>query len=195
MFNKRQFIFSAITFVCTSVGGVAMVLNHMQTQAYEKQAHLRAELVLQFAKASRTYTKKTLRPAVEQITDEMVFEAMSSTFVSNRIVSNFREKMPEYAYRQATINPLNLKNKADDYEADLVAQFDADRNLDSLSGYRTIDDKEYYYTATPIVVETKCLKCHDSVENVLATQPQIIERYGDEHGFDWTVGDVVAAQV
>ena len=195
MFSKRQFIITATIFVGTAVGGVALILNSMQTKAFESEAQNRANLVLQFAKASRTYTKETLRPAVEDQTDDMVFEAMSSTFVSNGIVNVFREKMPEYIYKQATLNPLNLNNKADDYEADLVAQFKDNPSLETLSGYRTVDHKEYYYTATPVLVEPKCLKCHDSAQKVLATQPEIIERYGSDHGFDWIVGDTVAAQI
>jgi len=112
-------------------------LNRKQTEAFEKEARNRSNMVLGFGQACRSYTKEVLRPAVEAHTDEMIFEAMSSTFVTNGVLSYFNEKMPEYSYRQPTINPLNLDNEANESERTFLEAFAADRDLQEVSGYRT----------------------------------------------------------
>jgi signal transduction histidine kinase/ActR/RegA family two-component response regulator len=192
MFAKQQFLLIALIFIVTVVGSVAILLDRFQRKAFETEAQNRAALVLQFGKASRAYTKQTLRPAVQAHSEEMIFEAMSSTFVTRGIFENFAKSMPEYRYRQATLNPLNLDNKADKYERTLVEKFQSNPNLNEDSGYRSIDGQEFYYTARPIRVEPKCLECHGDPAEVL---PAIVDRYGSTHGYNWAVGETAAAQI
>lgn len=195
MLTRTRFLLIALLFIAGVVGSFAFVLNAIQRESFESEAENRAHLVTQFGKASRAYTKETLRPAVEGHTDEMVFEAMSSTFVTRGIFEAFNKELPEYQYRQATRNPLNLDNKADAYEEGIIAEFEAQPEQEELTGFRSIDGEEYFYTARPIVAEAGCLKCHGSVESVRQTQGAIVEQYGTGHGFDWEVGEVVAAQM
>ena len=186
-----------LKFILVAVACLGLVMalggwhvNRLQTSAFERQARTRAEMVLSFGQACRRYVKEMLRPAVQEHTDEMVFEAMSATFATRAILELFNENMPEYSYNQPTLNPLNPTNRADEFEAALVRRFDADRDLQEVSGYRRLGGQEYYYTARPTVVERACLSCHGSPD---AAPAAVVERYGTEHGYDWPEGRVVSA--
>ncbi len=186
-----------VKFTVATVGCLAAVmaigawqLNTRMAAAFEAEARNRSGMVLSFGQACRKYTKQVLRPAVAERLDEMLFEAMSSTVVTSGILAFFNEDMPSYAYRQPTLNPLNLTNKADEFEASLLADFRADRSLGETSGYRVTNGEEQFYTARPIVVEATCLECHGNPDTA---PPEVLARYGREHGYNWRVGKVVAA--
>jgi methyl-accepting chemotaxis protein len=165
-------------------------LNNLQNQLLEKEAQNRSEIVINFANASRNYVKKTLLPAVSQVTDRMIFEAMSSTFFTRNIFKNFNEKMPEYIYKQTSSNPLNSNNKANQFELSLIEAFEKNRQLEKLSGFTKIKGAENYYLALPAPVEKSCLECHGSPDNA---PKEIVEKYGKSSGYSWKVGDINSA--
>ncbi|MCK6471139.1 MAG: response regulator [Planctomycetes bacterium] len=168
--------------------------SQRQTQRhFESEVRARATLMSSFGKASRKYVKERLRPAVEgYVGDELVLEAMSSTFATARIFEEFNKEHPEYHYKQAALNPLNLKDQADDFEANLIRRFDKDRSLEELTGFRIKDGIEHFYVAQPTIVAQDCMACHDTPERAPA---KLVAKYGTEHGFGWKVGDVNSAIV
>ena len=192
MFTKRQFYVAAIFSFFAITGVVFLLMDRVQQHAFEKEARTRIKLVANFGKACRQYAKKTLRPAVEKLTDEMIFEAMSSTVVVRGVFESFNKKMAEYRYRQAALNPLNLVNRADDYETAMIARFREDPKLKEISGCRSTEGCEQFFMARPIVVEASCLKCHGNPETAPAA---IVQRYGREHGYHWQVGDTESVRI
>ena len=165
--------------------------DRLQERALEMEAMRRAATVASFGEACRDYTQKVLSPAVEKYTkNRMIFEAKSRTFVARGTFEQFHQKqgMEEYAFREASLNPLNVaKNKADAEEEKLIQQFAADRKLKELSGYLRRGSHEVFYVARPIVVEGSCLKCHDTPE---AAPKEIALQYGTKSGFGWKEGDI-----
>jgi twitching motility protein PilJ len=182
---------AAILIILIIVLGIGVLhLHNLQNKLLAAEAKNRSETVLSFANASRKYVKNSLRPAVEKITDKMIFEAMSSTFATRSIFENLNETMPEYIYRQASTNPLNQANKANQFETQIIDRFKNNPHLEKLTGYTKIDGQDNYYLALPEKVETSCLQCHASP----ATAPkEIVEKYGTQSGYGWKVGDINAA--
>lgn len=168
-----------------------LYLRNLQTQVLEQEARNRVEMVLNFTHAARTYVKRHLRPVARQIAPEkMIFEAMSSTFVSSKIVDIFNEEMPQYVYKQATLSPLNLQNKADEFEADLVKYFRRHPDEQELTGYRQLNGEERFYLARAIEVEPGCLSCHGDPK---IAPVELIHRYGNTHGFWWQPGEIISS--
>ncbi len=192
MLTKRQFFLIACLFFAIAIGGVALFMDHLQRQAFEAEARTRADLVSGFGKACRSYTKEKLRPAVQKHTDAMIFEAMSSTYVTRGVFESLNKKMVHYCYRQATLNPLNSCNKANEYEAALIANFKQNPDLEESTGYHFVNGEEQFYVAQPTVVEQKCLQCHSSPEEAPAA---IVQRYGRTHGYGWKIGETVSALI
>ena len=46
------------------------------------------------------------------------------------------ENRPEYAYREATLNPTNLRDRASEWQADIIERFRHDANAHEITGER-----------------------------------------------------------
>ena len=107
----------------------ASVLEYrmLQNQVAD-QVESRAETFLQTAVAIRTYAKDTLRPVVTGLvhSDRFVREAMSTSFVSRRIMMTLQESLPGFHYKRAAANPRNPVNRADGFEEAVILGFNQD---------------------------------------------------------------------
>jgi signal transduction histidine kinase/CheY-like chemotaxis protein len=173
------------------LGGTAwMIVRHQQDVIHE-QALKRAEVVLSFGEACRAYARNTLAPAVRRggATD-IVFEAESATFVARGTFDELQERAPGYSFREASLNPLNPQNRADEEEEKLIQRFRAEPETNQLTGFRTRDGREEFYVARPIAVTNVCMECHHSPADAPAA---LVKRYGDKSGYGWKVGEVNSA--
>src|SRR5215813_13522546 len=82
-----------------------------------------ARIIMEEASAIRTYTAESIRPLLEQ---QMKVQFLPHSIPSFAAQSNFklvRQKLPEYTYREPTLNPTNLNDRAVDWEADIINGF------------------------------------------------------------------------
>ena len=166
------------------------VFLRKERKTLDAAALRRARTVISFGEACREYARQVLSPAVQRHTQAFIPEARSATFVTRGIFQYLKEKMPEYSFREASVNPLNLANLADEEETALIARFQSQPALLEVTGHRVRGGREEYYIARPVVVKAVCLECHDTPSRAPA---EIVERYGDSHGFGWKEGDVNSA--
>ena len=164
-------------------------LGNVQAKAFEREARHRSEIVANFGEANRKFVSNQLRPAVEKYTKEFILEAMSATYSTRTIFEYFNEVLPQYLYRQPTLNPLNPLDRADEFDRQIIQRFQAERTLKEITGYRIFNDQEKFYVAKPIQVESSCLQCHWSPETAPAA---LVEKYGSTHGYGWEVGDIIS---
>ncbi len=189
---KFKFIFVVILCLLIVMTIGVWNLDKIQGKIFENQELIRTKLVLNFGQASRNYVVKHLAPAVEKYTDEMIFEAKSNAFATRKIFELFNEKIPEYIYRQTALNPLNLADTADEFEAQIIANFNNNRGIKNLTGYKQDHHQEFFYVAEPILVEPSCWECHGTPESA---PRKIVETYGTTHGYNWKIGDIVSALI
>ena len=191
-----KFSGAVLVVLAVTLGGTAAVLIHHQDRAIKDEVHGRAQTLLHFGESCRQYTRETLSPAVRAAmrphNGGLVFEADSATFVVRGTFAVLHERLPEYALREAALNPLNNDNRADDQDSELIQRFRDDPALPEISGYRQRDGHQQFYVARPIKVETACLHCHHSPEKA---PPELVARYGRGHGYGWKAGEVNAALI
>jgi protein-histidine pros-kinase len=114
--------------------------------------------------------------------------AYSATEVFNGV----RKSFPQYDYKEATINPTNPLNRANDWEADIVKQFRATASTEMV-GERETPTGRSFYIARPIEVKAQsCLSCHSTVS---AAPRTLVDRYGPANGFGWKMNEVIGAQI
>jgi HAMP domain-containing protein len=110
--------------------------------------------------------------------------------------SNFKivqAKLPEYTYREPALNPTNLNDRAAGWEADIINAFRSDPISTEAVSIRDTPLGKFLTLARPLKVGSQaCLTCHDTAERAPAT---MVALYGNQNGFGWKVGDIVAAQV
>jgi len=104
-----------------------------------------------------------------------------------------RKTFPEYAYKEATLNPTNLRDRAVDWEVDVVNHFRENSDAKELTGERDTPTGKTLYLARPLrILDEKCLACHSSVS---AAPQTMLDLYGTANGFGWQLKDVIGAQV
>ena len=165
-------------------------INNAVTEAKSK-----GQLVFDYLEASRKYFKQHQRPKVFEILPRGQFvPELLSTFALTRGVSDeFQKKNPDYVFKQATVDPLHLANKADKDDLRIIDAFkrNPDKTLDE--GTITKDGQSYYFFAQPIKIESaKCLRCHGD-PNTAPKEQQAL--YGTEHGYNWKVGEIASAYI
>jgi protein-histidine pros-kinase len=114
-------------------------------------------------------------------------------YSATEVFNGLRKKFPEYAYKEATLNPTNPRNRAVDWETDLVNQFRNNPEQAEIIGERDAPTGRLLYVARPIQIrDGACLTCHSTVD---AAPKTLIDRYGPANGFGWKLNEVIGAQV
>ncbi|MFO7811414.1 MAG: DUF3365 domain-containing protein [Pelovirga sp.] len=158
-----------------------------------EEAKIKSDLVMNYAMASREFTRVAQSPLVRQLVEPDRFypEIMSGFATARGIYEEFEKTYPGYIFRQATLDPLHPSNKADDQEVQIIQNFIDNPELKTAEGRLNRNGEEVFYTATPFAVMNKnCLICHGDPADAPKDQ---IEIYGDTNGYWWEMDEVVAA--
>jgi len=166
-------------------------------QRAEQEVVTKANLLLQSMLAVRQYTLTQVNPELaSRLETDVEFLPQTVPGYSAREVMENLRKNPEYNdffYKEATLNPTNLRDKADAFESDIVNRFRDNSLLKELNGYRTSPAGDLFYIARPITIaQDSCLRCHSTPAAAPKSQ---IATYGDQNGFGWTHNEIVGAQM
>ncbi len=152
-----------------------------------------ARLLMDTALAARTYTSTQVNPLLETQMKYTFLPQSVPAYSATEVFNDLRKKHSEYGYKEAVLNPTNPRNRAVDWEADIITQFRNNRDYNEILGDRETPSGASFYVARPIRVSSAaCLRCHSTVE---AAPKTMLERYGPANGFGWTLNDVVGAQI
>ncbi|PLX42960.1 MAG: hypothetical protein C0608_00670 [Deltaproteobacteria bacterium] len=182
-----------LSLVAVAVIGAASY--KFSTASAISEAKTKGEIIFNYIKSQRAFFKDEQRSIVLEIVEQDRFypELMSGFVVTRGTWAKFKENMPGYLFKQATIDPLHKDNKADADELKIISKFQSDDKLKKQEGLISKDGGDYFYLATPIKVNAKgCLRCHGDPMDAPKDQ---IEIYGDTNGYNWKMDDTVAAFV
>ena len=166
-------------------------------QNYAQQVVIdRASMLIETMNSIRNYTSTQINPELsERLESEQVFLPQTVPAYSAREVFEHlrtEEQYSQFFYKEATLNPTNVRDKADKFEAEIVESF---RNspMEQKEGFRTIPGGEIFYIARPLKIEKEsCLRCH-SLPN--AAPASLVASYGSDNGFGWKLNEIVGAQI
>ncbi|HVP65973.1 MAG TPA: DUF3365 domain-containing protein [Anaeromyxobacteraceae bacterium] len=199
------------------LGLAAYLFNNMLQLAARQEVHDQAELMMETALAMRNYTIQQVKPALEEATQSRAQESSPDdvfrdicarkgygnakrvfypqtipAYSATEIFGYLSKKYPEYTYKEATLNPTNPRDRAVDWEEDIIKRFKNSPDARLFDGERMTPFGQSLYLAAPMRPAKACLQCHSVPA---AAPPEMIQRYGPGAGFGWTEGDVVAAQI
>jgi hypothetical protein len=84
-------------------------------------------------------------------------------FAATEAFNYFRQAHPDYAYKEAALNPTNLRDRTVDWEADVVNGFRKDPSKTEFIGNRETPSGRSLFVSAPIKVDDKsCLECHST---------------------------------
>ncbi|MGB3759223.1 MAG: DUF3365 domain-containing protein [Rivularia sp. (in: cyanobacteria)] len=173
-----------------------IVLSNVLNAKAQGEVNSKALALMEMNNAIRNYTNERVQPLLLPKAEEQdTFIPESIPAFSVREIFEYFRNTPDYAnffYKDATLDPTNLRDKADNFETEIVNNFkNTDEN--TLSGYRTISGTKLYYTAKPFsVTNESCLRCHSTPERAPKSQ---LATYGRENGFGWKLNEVLGAQI
>jgi protein-histidine pros-kinase len=152
-----------------------------------------ARLLMDTALAARSYTQAEITPLLQTQMKYAFLPQSIPAFSAAEIFNHLRKAHAEYGYKEAVLNPTNPRNRALEWEADVIGQFRGNAEWLELVGQRATPAGGSFYVARPIrVPSAACLQCHGTPEEAPKT---LVERYGPSNGFGWKVNDVVGAQI
>ena len=178
----------------TGIGIAAYISRNFLERSAREQVLQQARLMIGAASGMRTYTAAQVGPLLEahQKNIKTFLPQTIPFFAATEVFNYLRSSYPDYAYKEATLNPTNLRDRAVDWEADIIENFRNHPKLQEDSGERAGPDGRSLFLAHPIVVEAGCLQCHSSPETA---PPAMVKIYGMNNGFGWKLGDTVGAQI
>lgn len=182
-----------LVIVASSGWVLSLSLEHQSEQIVTDKALLLMEAMTSVREYTDTQINPELTPRLE--TESKFLPQTVPGYSAREVFDNLR-KRDEYRdsfYKEATLNPTNLRDKADSFETPIIERFRKQSEVKEARGYRSFPSGDVFYVARPLVVsEQSCLKCHSTPNEAPKSQ---IATYGSENGFGWKLNEIVGAQV
>ena len=152
-----------------------------------------AGIMMQAALSVRGYTVKQVTPLLEMQLRRVFLPQSVPAYAATEIFNELRNHYTEYTYKEATLNPTNPRDRATDWEADIIQDFRHNPDKKHLLGERLTPAGPALYLARPIQITNKeCLVCHSTVD---AAPETMIKLYGTANGFGWKHNEIIGAQI
>ena len=151
-----------------------------------------AGVMMEAALSMRGYTVGKVRPLLPYDPDKFLPESVPA-FAATEIMAILGKKYPDYSYKEAALNPTNPRNRAVDWENDILMTFRKGLGDKEISGVRDTPTGRSLYLARPLQVRDEaCLSCHTNPE---IAPPAMVKLYGANNGFGWKLNEIVATQI
>ncbi len=173
---------------------IAGYISYRALQANAREEILQnARLMMESALSARNYTITQVKPLLDT---QMKYQFLPQTvpaYAATEQFNELRKKHPDYAYQEATLNPTNPRNRAADWEADVVNIFRNTATTSEVIGERDTPIGRSLYLSRPIQIKSAaCLVCHSTVD---AAPKTMLDLYGNANGFGWKMEEVIGAQI
>jgi len=166
---RRFKISTAFSFLILMISMIVTTSAYMKVYSenkiqYDKNLRTKAESILNFAgvllesRNEKFFSGES--PEVPQVIQNEVFKRF--TDISDGKIF----------FKQASLSPMLERNRALNYEEDLISYFAKNREVKQQERFVQESAKEYYILARPIIAEERCKMCHPT----------------------WTAGDVIAVE-
>ncbi|GAB1542659.1 DUF3365 domain-containing protein [Scytonema sp. NUACC21] len=182
------------------IGGIVLsgfVLSKALEQKAQAEISYRGQMVMQMVNSVSSYTSDRIAPllAASSDSDTRFLPETIPSFAARQVFEVLKQnwKYKDFVYKDAILNPTNVTNRADLFEAKLVERFQSDRTLKTLSGVRNLPEEQLFYTAQPLTItDAKCLKCHSTPD--IAPKSHV-HQYGTQNGYGWELDRVIGTQI
>jgi len=187
-FNLVFIIVFALGLAATSVITRQLLLRNAQQETLQH-----ARFMLEKALAVRSYTSTQVAPLLETQMKYSFLPQSVPAFSATEVLGKLQKDHPEFSYKEATLNPTNPRDRAVEWEADVIGEFRKAQQMKEAIGERDTPNGRSLYIARPIrIADGACLRCHSTLD---AAPRTLVEKYGPANGFGWQLGEVVGAQI
>jgi HAMP domain-containing protein len=178
---------------CVGLAASYSAADHLLKENARIEIEGNARIMMESAMAVRSYTSHQINPLLKTQMRYQFLPQSVAAYSATEYFNNLRQKFPDYSYKEATLNPTNPRDRAVDWEVDVVNHFRENGDAKELIGERESATGKTLYLARPLrIVDEACLECHSSVDHAPQT---VLDKYGNANGFGWQLKDIVGAQI
>ncbi|MGH8619608.1 MAG: c-type heme family protein [Burkholderiales bacterium] len=174
------------------LGATGYVSHELLHKNAREEVLRTAGVMMEASLSMRAYTVGQVRPHLRVMEDEFLPQGVPA-FSATEIMNNLRKNYPEYTYKEAALNPTNPRNRAVEWETDIVNEFRNNEGRKEFSGMRMTPSGPSLYLARPFQIkDPACLACHTTPE---MSPPAMVKLYGSNNGYGWKLNEVIGAQI
>ncbi|MDH5435264.1 MAG: DUF3365 domain-containing protein [Gammaproteobacteria bacterium] len=172
---------------------VSYISNTILQDNAKREVIEQASMMMEGALAVRNYTITEIRPLLKDQLQHTFLPQTVPSYAATQNFSQLRKNHPEFIYKEATLNPTNPRDRATDWESDIIQQFRNNQDLKEVIGERKTPTGPSLYLARPIQIKNEsCLSCHSTLE---AAPEPMKALYGPSNGYGWKLNEVVGSQI
>jgi HAMP domain-containing protein len=171
----------------------AFVGQRSSVASARDQVLQQARLIITAANAVRSYTADELDALLPM---EKADKFVPQTVPAYAAQKSFKAVQTQFAgvvYREPALNPTNLTDRAQDWEADIIGAFRNQPDKQELVVQRDTPVGPTLSLARPITIhDDACLTCHSTPGVAPAA---LTKTYGTANGFGWKLNETIGAQI
>ncbi len=191
---KQKFTVLLVVILLIGVSLSGLTLSFVLRQNARREVANTALILMETMSSVRNYTNTQVNPELKDKLTKTFLPQTIPAYSAREVFENLRNKREykDFFYKEATLNPTNLRNKADAFETRIIEDFKKQQKSE-LTGFRSLPGGDIFYIARPLAVtEKSCLQCHSTVD---VAPPSMIDRYGAANGFGWKLNEIIGAQI
>ena len=193
---RQKFTVFLLLILILGLGLIGTALNFVLTKDTENQIASKALILMETMNSVRDYTDTQVKPELIDQIDSVFLPETIPAYSAREVFEGLRQKDADYRnffYKEATLNPSNLRDKANAFETTLVEKFIAQEQIKEKRGFYNAPGGKLFYIARPIkITKESCLECHSTPD---VAPKSMIERYGSVNGMGWRLNEIVGAQM
>jgi len=190
---RTKFNLVMITAFVVGLAVATLLAREITAEEAKRQVLNEATLIMRAGTAVRSYTQKEISPLLSEQMSVRFLPHSVPSWSAHTVLRAVQKDFPDYSYKEAALNPTNPADRATTWEADIIAAFKRDGELNEFVVTRDTAAGQFLTFARPFrLTDRACLACHSTPA---AAPPTMVDLYGNGNGFGWVQGDVIGAQI
>jgi len=169
------------------------IANMILQENAKREVVTQASIMMEGALAIRNYTITEIKPLLIEQLEQTFLPQTVPSYAATQNFNRLRKTHPEFIYKEAALNPTNPRNRAVDWESDIIQQFRNNTELKEIIGERNTPTGPSLFLARPMQInDASCLNCHSTLDE--APEP-LKALYGTTNGYGWKLNEIVGSQI
>jgi anti-sigma factor RsiW len=189
---RLQFNLVLLAVFALGLGATGTISYELLHRNAREEVARNAGLILEAALSMRGYTITQIDPVLHHDSEKFHPQTVPA-YAATEVMNQLRKRYADFSYKDAALNPINPRNRAVGWEAEIVGSFRSNPGQREIRGVRYTADGPSLYIARPSQIRSEaCLACHTSPEQA---PPPMVRIYGKAGGYGWKVNEIVGAQI
>ena len=169
------------------------IANMILQENAKREVVTQASIMMEGALAIRNYTITEIKPLLIEQLEQTFLPQTVPSYAATQNFNRLRKTHPEFIYKEAALNPTNPRNRAVDWESDIIQQFRNNTEIREIIGERNTPTGPSLFLARPMQInDASCLNCHSTLDE--APEP-LKALYGTTNGYGWKLNEIVGSQI